>query len=421
MSLSCRNWLRFCAAKIPKACGLLVLVLVATDAVELHGEDRKYVVGTTVDFVSGGNGQSAAGIGVTDGSNQASSFFYEVYPSIQMRSTGEHSTLEVSYAFGFSRVSSGLNYNSNSQAVSTKLSTSLSPKWKVSLSDSFQMTSNFMTFNTTRGVTSSPDGFHFLFNPVTINQSSQSNNATITADYARNEKSTLSVSGSYSVLKYPQQTLLGGSLSDQQRISESITYSQRTTQRDTWSVAYATGYLNFQQFENAVSHTFSGGYSRQIRPTLTVRFTAGPTYVQTPGSGPAGSYKSYNTQVTVQKLIKANPFSFYYGHDSGETSGLGSISDNDRVGFNTSRIIGNNANLFVDVSAFNARGRLGNPYSARGMSAAVTLGVPLTRMLSLQWGGQYQHYSQTSLFGFEQKRIYVSLKINAPELWKLSR
>src|SRR6266571_3421879 len=104
MSLSCRNWLRFCAAKIPKACGLVVLVLIVTAAVKLQGEDRKYIVGTTVDFVGGGrNGQNAAGISATDGSNRRGSFFYEVYPSILMQSTGEHSVLQVSYALGLSR------------------------------------------------------------------------------------------------------------------------------------------------------------------------------------------------------------------------------------------------------------------------------------------------------------------------------
>jgi len=402
--------------------GFVVLVLTVTGAVKLYGEDRKYVVGTTVDFVGGGSsGQNAAGAGATDGSSRPGSFFYEVYPTIRVRSAGEHSMLDASYTFGLSRFNSDLNYNSNSQVVSTKLSTSLSPKWKLNLSESFQMTSNFMTFNTTRGVTSSPEGFRFLFNPAAFNQSSQSNNATITADYALTEKSTLSVNGSHSFLRYPEQALFRGSLSDQQRISESITYSQRATEHGTWSVAYTAGYLDFQQFENTVSHAFSGGYSHQIGPNLTVRLTAGPTYVQTLGSGPAGSYKSYNAQVTVQKLFKANMFSANYGHDSGETSGLGSISDNDRAGVNISRIVGKNANLFVDVSTFNARGTLGNRYSSRGVSAAASLGVPLTRILSLQWGGQYQHYSQRSLVGFEQKRIYVSLKINAPELWRWSR
>ena len=64
MSLLCRSGLRFCAA-----------VLIVTAAVRLQGEDRKYVVGTTVDIVGGGsNGQNGAG-SVTDGSNRLGSFF----------------------------------------------------------------------------------------------------------------------------------------------------------------------------------------------------------------------------------------------------------------------------------------------------------------------------------------------------------
>src|SRR5215510_16294286 len=109
-----------------------VLALVAMTAIQLYAEDRKYVVGTTLDLVGGGtSGQNSVG-----GYNQRGSLFYEVYPSIQLRSLGAHSSLEVSYAYGLSRLNSSVSYDTNSHGVGAVFTSSLGPKWKLNVSES---------------------------------------------------------------------------------------------------------------------------------------------------------------------------------------------------------------------------------------------------------------------------------------------
>src|SRR5262249_36697955 len=57
-----------------------LVLTVVVPAVQLHAEDRKYVLGAAVDLVGGGTSQpNTVGRG---------SFLYEMYPSIQLRSTG---------------------------------------------------------------------------------------------------------------------------------------------------------------------------------------------------------------------------------------------------------------------------------------------------------------------------------------------
>src|SRR5262245_25815949 len=116
-----------------------VVVLTAMIAFELNAEDRKYVVGTTADLVAGGtSGQNVAGL-----NNQRGSFFYEAYPSIQLRSVGAHSALEISYAYGLSRLNNSGSYNSNSHGITASFSSAVGPRWKLSLSETFQMAANF--------------------------------------------------------------------------------------------------------------------------------------------------------------------------------------------------------------------------------------------------------------------------------------
>jgi len=380
---------------------------------QLEAEDRKYLVGTVVDLVGGGISSQNL-----PRPNAVGSFFYEVYPSIQVRSAGSHSELEISYVFGLSRFNKDFNYNLNSHGVAAMFSGFVAPKWKLSLLDRFQRSSNFATFDATRGVLSTPNGF--VFNPVTYTTSTETNNVSFTADYTINEKSTLSLSASHWFVTYLQDQVFRGVLFDQQRVSENISYSRNVTATRGWNVAYNGSYSDFGgQFSNAHTHAFSAGYFEKIGQDLTLRLAAGPTYVQ--ALGPSGSYTGYNARASVEKPIKTNALSLYFSHETGGSTGLGSISDSNRAGLGVSRPVGSAARFFADVSMFDVRNKVDIAYRTRGISAAANIGIPVGRMWSLHWGAQYQRYDDTSIFGFEQKRIYISLRFNDPELWKLTR
>ena len=102
-------------------------------------------------------------------------------------------------------------------------------------------------------------------------------------------------------------------------------------------------------------------------------------------------------------------------------TGLGSAADTQHGGFGLVRQFGRRTSFSIDTSAFESRGRLGNPYRTRGGSGAVTIGFRVNDMLSWEFGGQYQRYGQVAIFGFEERRFFTSLRFRVPELWRFAR
>ena len=82
---------------------------------------------------------------------------------------------------------------------------------------------------------------------------------------------------------------------------------------------------------------------------------------------------------------------------------------------------GRNINVFVDMSTFESTGTLGNTLNTRGVQGAATIGIPLTRTVSVQGGGQYQKYDRTSLYAFDQRRVFVSLRYSNPTLLSFAK
>ena len=74
-------------------------------------------------------------------------------------------------------------------------------------------------------------------------------------------------------------------------------------------------------------------------------------------------------------------------------------------------------NEFLDVSAFDTSGILGNTFSQRAVTATASLGLVLPKHWSAQVGGFYQAYDHTSTFAFTEKRAFISLRYDNPNLW----
>jgi hypothetical protein len=181
-------------------------------------------------------------------------------------------------------------------------------------------------------------------------------------------------------------------------------------------VGYTTDYFNFTKSVNAYTDAGHVGYSTQFQGGLSLDLTVGLSHVKSQGA--AAGYLGYNTSATLQKTVNANSLSLYYTQTSGDSSGLGTISDTSRGGL-TWRHAARTAVLSLDSSVFDTRGTLGNSYNARGVAGALTVGVPISKTLSVQGGVQYQETAGTSGFGFSQKRVFFTLHYSEPNLWHL--
>ena len=403
-----------CRRLVARALALRLCALIFASVCAVDGAPRKYVIGSRIDFLTGGSNMPF-GTGLI--STNEFLPFYGAHPSIDMTSTGEHSVLKSSYAFGYDRIDSDTPWISRSHAASLMLSVQPGAKWKVSLSESFSMTSDLATFNGIRGVSLFDQGFIFPFYPVTSQHAVKTNGFGFGTDYSFNDKAAVSVNVSHD-LRYYGDAAIEGQLSDQQRAFAEVRYTRRVDQRNSWTVGYSSTYFSFRDFENAVSQATTVGFSRSFTPSLSLTMSAGPSRVENLKS--KDSNVSYNANVTLQERLRKAAISIYFVQYGGDASGLGSISDTRRAGFNV-RFDSKRATLFMDVSAFDTKGTLDNLYNTRGAAVSASVGLPLNRTFSLNAGGQYQRYDHTADFGFEQKRLFVSLRMETPSLWRFAR
>ena len=336
-----------------------------------------------------------------------------------MASTGARSLLNASYSYGFNRGKSHQSFKQDSHSASINFSAPLTPEWKISVAESFQETSDPASFNALRGVTAdltSP----FVFYPVAAQIVSRTNGASLGANYRFTDRSSLVLNVSHFLRTYDTRAKsdISRYLLDQQNVSGTIAYNWQASRRETWSAGYTSSYSSFQSFDNTYStDTLDVGYANEIKPGLKFDLTVGLANTR---SQLAGSYIGYNTSATLQETVKANAFTLFYTQTSGQTSGLGSLSDTRFAGLSWNHRTPS-LSEFVDISWFDTRGILGNSFSSSGFSAAANIGMPLSRKWSLQGGGQYQRYDNKSAFGFNQKRLFVSLRYTDPALWTFFR
>jgi hypothetical protein len=385
--------------------------------VPLFGQERKYTIGAALNLIGG---RSNYPLGNNGASNQGTKplYFYGAYPTLNLTSAGAHSLITGAYSLGVNRDETASNGTLPSHFLSLKYSATLSKNFKITASDSAQRTDDSGTFSAFLGTTPAPADLRFVFNPVAAGLTTTSNNATFGVDYTIDDKSSLSFSGSHGVSNYSNAQTLSNALSNQQRMSGTMVYNRKTGLNETWSVGYSVYYFDFATFQNSLTQTGQVGYSTRFGRDLDMHLSVGASQTQDVVSHL--NYVGYNTSASLGKTLQNNAFSLFYSQVSGDASGLGSISNTRQVGLSLSRLQ-KNVQVVLNVSAFDTAGILDNTFNARGVQGAAALGIPITGNWSVRAGGQIQEYDHTSAIGLAQKRVFLSLYYNKPDLLKFFR
>jgi len=370
-------------------------------------------IGVGADVTGGGNGPYVPGQVLTRSKSRLFGFA-ATYPSVDFHAHGEHASFLATYTYGFNRSFSEPSSSSNSHAATMTFSNQAGPKWKYNFSDSFAVTSDITAFNLLRGVQPDPQEFQFIFNPVFV-QSTRSNTAALGINYEVGPRSTLELGASDSMLTYGGAQQGNGILSDQQRYSAHIKYAHNG-QHSGWNLGYTGAQFQFTNFNSGRSHNVSLGYTHQFSSVLKLEIAGGPSYLET--KDVVNRHVGSNASLVLQRMVRAGNFSMNYAQSSGDTSGLGAISDNQQVGLAMTHTYGKSLTFSADISAIDTRGKVANTPSSRSISTGATFGVIISKKWSLNWGGLYQKSIGNSLFAFEQERVFVSLRFRNPELWR---
>jgi hypothetical protein len=397
----------------------LVILFLFVGIADTIRAERKYTAGLQIDFVSGGTNRPGSGNFEPGRLEQSLVPFFTVYPSFDFKSISQHSHLDFNYAFGLDRYVSEQEFNSESHSMGTSLTLAASKKVRLKFSDTFQATPDITSFNVQRGILFTSAAPVFLYDPIAIRRKSLSNDASATVEYELSPKSMLSLGAQHTLRNYEEIASFPGGLSDQYRLRGIVSYTRKLDEHRSWSLEYSTSYSDYSDFEDVRSQDLSFGYAHQLTPGVSLRLSAGPSYAQSLDSD--RKYPGYNASIRVQKSIRSNQLSLHYVRRTADSTGLGSVSDTHNAGFGFNWLLGKRITLNFDVSAFQGRQRFDNPFNVRGISGTGGLAFILSKTWFLAAGGLYQRQEDTALLDVESKRIYLSLRYRAPELWRFAR
>jgi hypothetical protein len=352
-------------------------------------------------------------------SSEKSQPFYSVYPALSLTSQRGRSRLDATYSFGWNRVGTTLLADSKSHAASVKLSSQLGARWSLDLGTSLSVSDDIQTFYALRGVALVEESLVYFFAPVGANQTFLTSSSNVAVTRAFSERSSLTISGEQSFRKYDSKSL-STSLADQRSSTAGATYSRRFNERTQWSLEYRGTYHHFAGFESAFANLVRTGLTHQLHRNTTARFTIGPSWLTTPGSGQ--TLASYDANASLEQKIKENNFQFSVTQDFGNVNGLGSISKTRSASLHFSRALGRRITIFADGTGFESSSirdnSLDNSLDSKGVSVTGNIGFSLTPKLSIHGGAQYQRHRSSVLYELTQTRAFASLNYSLPNLYR---
>ena len=233
--------------------------------------------------------------------------------------------------------------------------------------------------------------------------------------------SSLSFRGSSSYRHYEADASSQGWLSDQLRTEGNFVYTRKLGTHHNWSIRYSAAENRFQDYGDALTHYVGMGYSRDLSPSTRLTLEAGPSYSYTQNLTLQQNYTGYRASFSIRHSIRSNNFDLYYRHSSGDSTGIGFISDIDNAGLGFSRSFKQRISLNMNLGAYRGKGRMDNPYDSRGYDGAAALSFMLNHHWTLSLGGSYRKIEGTTSLNSAYQSAYVSLRFAAAQSRRASR
>jgi hypothetical protein len=387
------------------SCGMIFLLA------NMGFAERKYVLGTSVDFMGGVGNDTQGNINLQQLGEDVAPFF-SVYPSVSLSSTGQHSTLKLDYTFIAEHYFTTDGLTTTSHAVTGSFNSQLSRTVRLRIWDTFDTAPSYSTINVLQGFTYTPGGFQYVFEPQLYKSSSISNTGNVAVDVDLSSKSFLTFGASGAFLSY-DEAVSGSSLSDQSRVEGNITYSHKQSKRLTWNLKYAFRQNDYDKYDSTRTHTPTFGLMAELSPSMNLTLEAGPAFIK-------DEYVSYVINANISKQFEANRFMAGYSHYAGDSTGLGGSTESHQGYLGFSRTLGRAWSISFFASAFRQSQRDSTIYDYWGVDGS----AGLSRMFGKHWvasvGASYMTYlGQTGgQNDYAYKQVYGSIGFRFPELWK---
>jgi len=381
--------------------------------------ERKFILGTQVDFVTGGSNQMGNSSLSFSQFQKSLAFYYGVYPSLDLKATGRHSQLDCSYSALGDRFNGDQKVTSVSHAANANFALQPGRRIRLKLNGSYSSAPDYAAYSVYKGLVLIPTGFQFLFEPALAQRNSQTIQGGGSLEFDLTSRSYLTFGLSSSYRSYAKNEVFLGRLSDQLRTEGSIGYSYKLSPHRNLSFRAIVAENTYKEFGNARTESATIAYSQQLSPAFAVSFEAGPSYVVS--SKQSLNYLGYLVSANISHAVRTSRVSLYYSSRAGDSTGYGSISDTQSAGLSFALPLGKRLSANSSVSVLDSKGKMDNPYSYRGLSGALDLSYSLSERWFFSLGGSYRMNEGLISLNQEYKRIFVSMRYRAPELWRFAR
>ena len=383
-----------------------------------HAE-RRYSLSGQLDL-SGGATNSLRG------SQSSGSFFgqnmdryFSIAPSIDLETLGRRFDLGLGYGFSYNYYDQDQTLITRSHYVSGQLNSTLSENVRLTITNRFNTTPDYISYELARNLVVFSDGFGYAYTPVPSKQFFKTDDARARLDWNLGPRSFLSfiVGGNYR--DYEEDEDSSFVLNDQYRLEGGLAFNRRRSSRTTWTMKYEAVKNIYQSYGSALTHNAMAGFSHQLKPSVLFTFEAGPSYVTA-----SRSYRNYwgfagNARLT--KTMEITQVSLFALHRSGDSSGVGYITDTTRGGIGFTFRPVRNLNISLSASSYRMKQRHDFPLKLWGVDGGAQIALILSRYLRLGAGANYRRTEGHVFLDREYKQFYGSINLMAPEFWNTTR
>jgi len=396
------------------ACGCWLLLTAQPSRAE-----RRYSLGGQLD-ISGGATNSLRG------SQQGGSFFsqeldryFSVSPSLDLATEGRNFDLGVGYGFSYNHYDQADTLITRSHYVNGQFSSNLSENVQLSITNRFNSTPDFISYELARNLVVFSDGFGYAYTPTPSRQFFKTNDTRARLDWGLSQKSFLSfiVGGNYRDYDEIEDTSLA--LNDQYRFEGSLAYIRRRSSRTAWTVRYEAAKNIYKSRGSALTHNAMAGFTHQLLPSVLITFEAGPSYVTSSLSDK--NYWGFAGNLRLTKTMQITQVSLFALHRSGDSSGIGGISDTTRGGIGFTFRPVRYVNISFSSSAFRSKQRPDIGSKIWGVEGGARVSWIINRFISLGGGASYRKTEGFTTLDSEYKQFYGSINLTAPEFWSTTR
>jgi hypothetical protein len=152
-----------------------------------------------------------------------------------------------------------------------------------------------------------------------------SNSAVVETDYHLDRRSTVTVTGNYSILRSPDGNLIG---SNQEGVA--VGYNRNLTARDTVGISYGFTQFGYQDLDLRMrNHSAQLLYGRRVTGRLSLQVGAGGALTQVHSAVLSQNLTLWNAQANLHYLVHRTEFTASYARSVNSGSGvlLGANSD----------------------------------------------------------------------------------------------